>query len=230
MALGHTKTLDALFPGVRRSILCALFGEPARWWSLNELSGRAGINPSSLRHHLADLSEAGVVRQHAESGRLSFQPDTECPVYLELRALLVKLSPSLCDRGETILVVEDQPATAQITRILLESWGYRVIEAHTGHDAVAQFERSPAIHLLLTDVIMPGMTGPQLAQVLTGRDPNLPVIFMSGYPSQEFENPQSAFLPKPFNPASLSRMVRKALDINGNSGTQRGGVRSRSNQ
>ncbi len=228
--MAHTKTLDALFPGVRRSILCALFGEPARWWSLNELAGRAGINPSSLRHHLADLCDAGVVRQHAESVRPSFQPDPECPVYLELRALLVKLSPSLSDHGETILVVEDQPATAQITRILLESWGYRVMEAHTGRDAIALFDRGQAIDLLLTDVIMPGMTGPQLAEVLTGRDPNLPVIFMSGYSSQKFEDLRAAFLPKPFNPASLSRMVRKALDINDNSGTQRSGFRPRSNQ
>jgi two-component system cell cycle sensor histidine kinase/response regulator CckA len=109
--------------------------------------------------------------------------------------------------------VEDQPATAQITRILLESWGYRVLEAHCGEEALAKFGNDgDGIQLLLTDVIMPGMSGPQLASELQQRKPELRVVFRSGYPSDQLNQPDAAFLPKPFNPAGLSRMVRKELD------------------
>jgi FixJ family two-component response regulator len=63
---------------------------------------------------------------------------------------------------------------------------------------------------------MPGMTGPQLADELVRRKPDLSVVFMSGYPSDELAHHSgAAFLPKPFNPASLSKMVRRELDRNG---------------
>jgi CheY-like chemotaxis protein len=116
--------------------------------------------------------------------------------------------------GETILVVEDQPATAQITRILLESWGYQVLEAHSAREAVQLYnQHENEIHLLLTDVIMPETTGPQLADQLLDRNPELCVVYMSGYPADELaRREEAAFLPKPFNPASLSKMVRKQLD------------------
>jgi two-component system cell cycle sensor histidine kinase/response regulator CckA len=132
-------------------------------------------------------------------------------VFYELQSLVTKLAPS-GECGETILVVEDQEATAQITRILLESWGYRVIEAHSGPEALGVFdERAQEIHLLLTDVIMPQMTGPELANELSRRKPELRIIFMSGYTDEENLQRGSAFLPKPFNPASLARVVRQQL-------------------
>ena len=116
------------------------------------------------------------------------------------------------DGCETILIVEDEPATAQITRILLESWA-GVIEAHNGSEALSLFEeRDEDIHLLLTDVLMPGITGPQLADEFLSRQPGLRVVFMSGYPSDELTGRNCSFLPKPFNPASLSKMIRRELD------------------
>jgi len=229
--MAETRPLDALFPGPRRSVFCALYNDPTRWWSLPELAGRAGIQAATLRHHLNDLCNAGLLRQTTDDGRLLFQPDPACPIFPELHAIICKLTALENVGAETILVVEDQPATAQITRILLESWGYRVLEAHDPDEALSLFEREPSsIHLLLTDVIMPGMTGPELAERLTTQSPGLRVVFMSGYPSREFDGLRAAFLPKPFNPASLSRMVRRALDINTSLGTQRGAARPRSNQ
>src|SRR5437868_1960873 len=176
------KALEALFPGPRRQVFSAMFGEPSRWWSLPELAGRAGIQPASLRQHMNHLRDAGIVREKAEAGRPWFQPDPACPVFEELRTILSKLT-SEADSAETILVVEDQPATAQITRILLESWGYHVLEAHSGEEAVALFSRNGAgVQLVLTDVIMPdGMNGPQLADELRRRNPELRIVFMSGY-------------------------------------------------
>jgi CheY-like chemotaxis protein len=211
-AMNASKTLEALFPGARRSILCAMFAEPGRWWSLTELAGRAGVQATSLRPHIAHLREGGLVRERHDEGHVWFQPDPSCRIFPELQAILTKLA--IPTGGETILVVEDQPATAQITRILLESWGYRVLEAHNACEALQVFgQHAEEIRLLLTDVIMPDVSGPQLADQLQRLRPDLCVVFMSGYPSDELARRANAeFLPKPFNPAGLSKMVRKQLD------------------
>ena len=74
--------------------------------------------------------------------RPHFQPDPECQIFAELQAMVMKLTSG--SGGETILVVEDTAATAQITRILLESWGYRVFEAHTPREALELSTRTPA--------------------------------------------------------------------------------------
>ena len=207
-----TKALEALFPGPRRVIFCALFAEPERWWSLPDLAGRAGIQPGSLRPHLKHLRDAGVLREKTEARRAWFQPADDSPVFYELRGIVQKLCVA-ADGSETILVVEDQPATAQITRILLESWGYRVFEAHGAEEAFDIFERhQEEVRLLLTDLLMPGIGGDELADTLRHRQPGLRVVFMSGAADEQFTGGDAAFLSKPFNPASLSRMVRKELD------------------
>lgn len=208
----ETKALEALFPNPRRTIFATIFAEPDRWWSLSELAGRAGMQPTTIRHHLAELCEAGMLREKAQGGRPHFQPDPACPIFEEMRGIVTKLAER-SRSAETILIVEDQAATAQITRILLESWGYRVIETHGAEEALSIFERNgDGVHLMLTDVIMPGMNGPQLARALQQRKPELRVVFMSGYPADQLNEPDATFLPKPFNPASLSRIIRKELD------------------
>jgi len=208
----EAKALEALFPNPRRTIFAAMYAEPERWWSLPELAGRAGMQASTLRQHLAQLGEAGMVREKTEGGRPWFQPDPACPIHNEMRALVTKLSTQT-HAAETILIVEDQTATAQITRILLESWGYKVIETHCAEEAIQTFERDgDGVHLVLTDVLMPGMSGPQLARELTRLKPGVRIVFMSGYPADQLSDSDATFLPKPFNPASLSRIIRKELD------------------
>jgi CheY-like chemotaxis protein len=208
----ESNALEALFPGPRRQVFSAMFADSSRWWSLPELAGRAGMQPASLRQHMTHLRDAGIILEKTEGGRPWFQPNPACPVFEELRTIVGKLTPH-ADSAETILVVEDQPATAQITRILLESWGYHVFEAHSGEEACALFSTNGHdIHLVLTDVIMPGMNGSELAAELLRMRPDLRVVFMSGYPSEQLNRPDMAFLPKPFNPASLSRMIRRELD------------------
>ncbi len=206
-----SRALEALFPGPRRMIVAALFGEPERWWSLAELAGRAGVQAATVRKHLACLQETGMIRERQTGGRV-FQADPGSSVYGELCAIVKKLT-AFADGGETILIVEDQPATAQITRILLESWGYRVFEAHGPQEAISLFDRNAGqVNLLLTDVTMPGTDGQQLAAELQRRRPELRVVFMSGYPADHLTDAAAAFLPKPFNPGSLSRMIRRELD------------------
>lgn len=210
--MDHKTTLDALFPGARRLLLCALFGEPDRWWSLSELARGTGAEPGSLRRLIVELRAGGLLQCRQEGGRAWFQSNRECPIHAEIASIVARLTKR-SSGGETILVVEDQPATARITRILLESWGYAVLEAHCGAEALEIYrQRNGEIHLVLTDVLMPGMSGPELAAELLRRRPALPVIFMSGCGRREAGEAGSAFLPKPFNPASLARTVRRELD------------------
>jgi CheY-like chemotaxis protein len=178
-----------------------------------ELAGKSGVQAETLRRYLNRLTKGGLIREKSAQAHVClFQPDPRCPVYAELLSLVVKLAPRV-EEKEIILIVEDQTATAQITRILLESWGYEVLESHGPDEAVALFDaRRGGVHLLLTDVMMPGMSGGQLANELCRRNPDLRVVYMSGYSAEQLPTPGAAFLPKPFNPASLSRMIRRELD------------------
>jgi CheY-like chemotaxis protein len=210
-----SKVLTALFPPARRRIFCALFSEPDRWWSLAELAGRTGLRLVSVQQSLAALRKGGIIRAKTFGGNLLLQPDPLSPVFVELRSIVGKLSEGVSFSGgaETILVVEDQAATARITRILLESWGYRVLEARGGREALGLFEQHGGkIVLLLADVLMPDMSGPELADTLRERKPDLRVVFMSGSFSEEVKRRGAPFLSKPFNPASLSRIIRAELD------------------
>ena len=200
-----------LFPGARGRLFRTLFCEPDRWWTVAELTGRTGIQPVSLRRQLAQMRSCGLLQEKPGTEGGLVQPDPASPFFPEMRTILHKLSNS---RGttETILIVEDQPATAQITRILLESWGYRVFEAHSATEATELFRRQDGIRLLLADVVLPDLTGPELARQLLDGNPSLRVIFMSGDPNCDVLRETHPFLAKPFNPAGLSRIVRKEFD------------------
>ena len=211
----ESKILTALFEPAKRRLFCILFHEPERWWSLPELAGKTRLQPGPLEQHVGCLTRCGIVRAKTVAGNLLLQPEPASPVFSELRSIVTKLAPGhpVGVSGETILVVEDQPATARITRILLESWGYTVLEARGSTEAVNIFDKhSHTIRLLLADVIMPEMTGPQLSDELIRRNPDLRVVFMSGSASEEVNRRGSPFLSKPFNPASLSRIIREELN------------------
>lgn len=110
---------------------------------------------------------------------------------------------------ETILVTEDQAELRSLSSHVLREHGYRVIEAGSGREALEKAAESPgAIDLLLTDVVMPGMTGTELAKEFRALKPGAKVLLMSGYPGGE----EPVDLHKPFTPEDLLRAVRKALD------------------
>ena len=119
---------------------------------------------------------------------------------------------------ETVLVVEDEPAVLSLSRRALEAQGYVVLAASDAASALRVVERHGGmIHLLLTDVVMPGLSGRELADQLAGQRPGIRVLYMSGYPGdavvQHGTLPSgSAFLQKPFSPDGLARKVRDVLD------------------
>ena len=119
--------------------------------------------------------------------------------------------------AETILIIEDQTGVRNYTRVALEDIGYRVLEAADGKEAIAVAEGFPGpIHLLLTDVILPGINGLNVSAQLTAMRPDLKVIYMSGYPGTTIGEKDGiaegiAFLPKPYGPDELASKVREVL-------------------
>jgi two-component system cell cycle sensor histidine kinase/response regulator CckA len=118
---------------------------------------------------------------------------------------------------ETVLVVEDESGLRELTRRLLEQHGYRVLVARNAGQALRLFERNGAIDVLLTDVVMSGTSGQQLARRLAERRPELKVIYMSGYTEdadvlRDILDPAVAFLPKPFTSEELGAKMREVLD------------------
>jgi PAS domain S-box-containing protein len=127
--------------------------------------------------------------------------------------------PEAVGGTETILVVEDEAPVRAVTRQLLERNGYTVLEAPDGPAALALVDGAAGsrhIDLLLTDVIMPGMSGRELADKLKARRPNVRVLFMSGYTDDAVVRhgmlePGLAYLEKPFRPPTLLKKVRGVL-------------------
>ncbi len=120
---------------------------------------------------------------------------------------------------ETVLVVEDEIEVGKIIQKALETLGYRVILAGGGQEAWQQLQdpETPPIHLLLTDVVMPGMNGRELRDRLLTLNPKLKVIFMSGYTDDQvlrhgILKKEMHFLQKPFTVQALAQKIRQVLD------------------
>ncbi len=119
---------------------------------------------------------------------------------------------------ETILLVEDEDGVRALASRVLQMRGYRVLVARDSEDAIHISDEDPGrIQLMVTDVVMPGMNGRDLARHLAAKRPNMKVLYLSGYTeSAVFRHgvlePETAFLQKPFAPEELVRKVREVLD------------------
>jgi PAS domain S-box-containing protein len=119
---------------------------------------------------------------------------------------------------ETILVVEDEPMVRELARQSLEQLGYSVLEADSGDTALAVIERGrPAVDLVLSDVVMPGLSARALAAAVARLDRSPPLLYMSGYPGDEVVrrgllSPGAPLLQKPFSDEELDRSIRALLD------------------
>jgi PAS domain S-box-containing protein len=120
--------------------------------------------------------------------------------------------------SETILLVEDETVVRQLVAEILESSGYSVLQAGDGPSALELLRRHTGpLDLLVTDVVMPGMSGPEVAQAVTSMRPGTHVLYTSGYTDQAIGHhgvlePDVAFLQKPFSADDLNRKVRGLLD------------------
>jgi two-component system, cell cycle sensor histidine kinase and response regulator CckA len=124
--------------------------------------------------------------------------------------------PATLHGTETVLVVEDEAEVRILTRTALENHGYTVLEASRGEEALEVADGHP-IHLLVTDVVMPGLNGRQVAESLRACQPALKVLFISGYTDDAVVRhgvlqAEAAFLQKPFTAAGLANKVREVLD------------------
>jgi CheY-like chemotaxis protein len=120
--------------------------------------------------------------------------------------------------SETVLVVEDEEAVRKLVDQALLKYGYAVLEAATGEEALGIIATHPTpIRLMITDVVMPGMSGRELAARLRGQHPEMRVLYMSGYTDDAVVrhgllDASMFFLQKPFTPGMLVRKVRETLD------------------
>jgi CheY-like chemotaxis protein len=120
---------------------------------------------------------------------------------------------------ETILLVEDDDHVREMLRLVLERQGYLVLEAANGQQALRlALDHSGPIHLLVTDVVMPGINGQALANSLAQAHPDLKTLYITGYPEKMIEqygllDPGVSLLQKPFSLLDLAGKVRAVLDI-----------------
>lgn len=170
----------------------------------------------------------GIVKQSGGNIYVYSEPGhgTSFKIYLpriESAATPVFAAPA-ADRpargSETILLVEDDDSVRKFVRRALSGCGYRVLEASRAEEAIPAVERhGKDIDLVLTDVVMPGLRGPEVVRRLKALRPGIRVIFMSGYTDQDmFERdmlgPQAIYLQKPLTLRTLSEKVREVLDAN----------------
>ena len=201
--------------GIPPDVLPHIF-EP--FYTTKELGKGTGLGLSTVYGIVAQSN--GHVRVSSEVGRGS-----TFTVYLPRIAAgheeepggALDSSEETLKGGETILLVEDEEVVKELTRLTLADYGYRVLVASDGEEAIALAAgHEGPIHLLLTDVVMPQMSGREVAERIVAGRPDTKVVFMSGYTDnievRGMGGGESPLLPKPFSAEDLALMVREVLD------------------
>jgi len=169
----------------------------------------------------------GIVQQNHGHIQVNSQlgKGTTFSIYLPISLRQPMKLRDVADQGisvgsETILLVEDDEPVRAVATEVLSSHGYTVLECATGREAlqIAQDYSTP-IDLLITDMMMPQMTGHEVAEHFIELRPGVPILFISGYvgelPDSFVDKPNICFLPKPYTVAHLGQMVRKSIDCQG---------------
>ena len=164
--------------------------------------------PSELVEELTRRN-GGRIRMEIEPGS-----GTTTRIYLPLfEVSSVPPDRLVSSRGEeTVLVVEDDDSVRELVRRVLEECGYSVLDAAHAESALDVCQKQPRIDLLLTDLVLPGRGGVELATLAKRDLPRLKVLFTTGYGARAQVPAGAALLPKPITPASLAREVRRVLD------------------
>jgi two-component system cell cycle sensor histidine kinase/response regulator CckA len=240
MPQGGLLTLETAMAEVREEDPRAPFElRPGRYVVLTVSDTGVGMDAEVLRAHLRAVlhhqgegqgtglglaTVYGIVQQSGGGVTVSSSPGKGATFKVFLpsagAAEVVRRAPRAeVVRGtETVLVVEDEEAVRRLAERILRSAGYRVLTAVSGGDALIACEREGgAVDLLLTDVVMPRMSGAELAERLRRQRPGLKVLFMSGYTDDAIDHHgvlrrEVALIGKPFAAAALTAKVREILD------------------
>ncbi|MEC9454976.1 MAG: PAS domain S-box protein [Pseudomonadota bacterium] len=216
--------------------------EPGRYVMLSVSDTGSGISDDALKHVFEpffttkDVGKGsglglsmvyGFAKQSGGAVTVHSEPNEGTAVKLYLTALtgpeedvvLSAESPRIpASMGETILVVEDGKEVRALAVALLSNLGYQTLEAETAGAAVAALEGGTEVHLMLTDVVLPGaMNGPELAAEVRRRHPSIGCIFMTGYAEDAFNNHGfpgngAIIIQKPFRKFDFATAIRSALD------------------
>ena len=165
----------------------------------------------------------GIVKQHEGWIEVSSEPGqgTSFDVFFPVCTDAIETAPPaapapsrIVGGDETILVVEDEPVLRDLALLILKEYGYRVLEATSGVEALAVWQNErDHIDLLLTDMVMPeGLSGGDLAEKLRAEKPALKVVCVSGYNVDDIRYADMTFLQKPYTRTTLAQTVRAALD------------------
>ena len=127
-----------------------------------------------------------------------------------------KLEEPMIGGNETILVVDDEPSIQHLVIDILTPLGYSILAASSGQEALTRATTMESVDLLITDLVMPGMRGSELAAQLCAQHPNAAALFMSGYRPEDINEQElgdlTPFLQKPLTPSALAKKVREVLD------------------
>jgi signal transduction histidine kinase len=199
--------------GMTPEILARVF-EP--FFTTKERGKGTGLGLATV-YGIVQQSDGHVRVDSAPGAGTTFRvylPRVEAPVEAPREAAPVTAPEA---GSETVLVAEDEPLVRVLVRKTLTQAGYRVLEAGGGEEALQLAARHDGtIHLLVTDVVMPGMSGRELMRRLAEVRPSVKVLYMSGYSDEAVErhgvlDPGTAFMQKPFTPSVLARRVREVL-------------------
>ena len=186
------------------------------FFTTKEVGKGTGLGLSTVYGIVRQSGGSVAVESELRSGSTFrvYLPRVESTLEAERRTA----APAVHARGtETILIVEDDIKVRTLVQRVLEAVGYTVLSATDGKDALGILEKRPGrIHLVLTDIVMPGMSGPELLSRIRQNHPGCKGLYMSGYSDQAFPGqfPQSEapLIQKPFFPGVLAQRVREILD------------------
>jgi signal transduction histidine kinase/CheY-like chemotaxis protein len=170
----------------------------------------------------------GVAEQLGGALRLSSEPGKGTTVSLYLPAAEAQPDVRESDvavvqpgHSANVLLVDDDPIVASVTRLLLEDLGHRVVDAASGSEALRKMDSDGPFDLVITDHAMPGMTGLQLRELLRERCPGLPVLLITGYAEPLDSAPETPSLLKPYRRADMDAAIRTLLGAAPNRGALR---------